>query len=87
MSPAFVEYENAEDEDEILSQPEEAACFDKFDHLSSDKQSEGVVSSEDDLELPVLVRLENAKQKKKQTHVEVLLKPSMTQKQAAPGKS
>jgi hypothetical protein len=46
-----------------------------------------VVSSEDDLELPVLVRLENAKQKKKQTHVDMLLKPSMMHKQVAPGKS
>lgn len=44
------------------------------------------MSSGDDLELPVLVRLENAKQKKKQTNVELLLKPSMLHKQAAPVK-
>ena len=36
--------------------------LDKFDHLSSDKQSvEGFTSSEDDLDLPILARLENAK--------------------------
>lgn len=45
---------------------EEARYLDKFDHLSSDKESmEGFTSSDDDLEQPILARLEKAKQKKK----------------------
>jgi len=65
MSPAFVESDKAADLSS-KNQLEEATFFDKFDHLSIDRHSEGgAVSSDDDFELPVLVRLENERLRKK----------------------
>lgn len=68
MSPATVDLDKSDDLCNTSKTLEDHVFLDKFDQISSDRENsdgEAITSSDDDYDLPVLVRLENAKNRKK----------------------